>query len=345
MQWSADVTEHTHVEEIKVPAHAGNNQNYYSQIVRHLDQLDKCFRFDLVTYVKEYGGQVDVENEDFSDGEEGEEHELDAGTLHLSEYLTPTCQVPNYFSSSSSLLLGEKPTALKPYRTFATSTTSFHLATKPSLWSSVDEAAITYQLPDLNNTIATFFANEGTHFQGQQPCIDKLQIWHKMCVQLMSYHNAEIVQPPQTLHAIPSLTMNPYGQYDSVIISPNHESDWPKNGITGHSVAQLHMIFHFPHLDLFLAYVHHFNIVPHSDPTNIDPATGMHMLKWAARGNGQCVGEIIPLIHVRSPAHIIPNFGRGAHSRLTKLSSYELSNEFWLNKYWLKEFYYVLSPS
>ena len=32
MQWSADVTEHTHVQEIKVPAHAGNNQNYYSQI-------------------------------------------------------------------------------------------------------------------------------------------------------------------------------------------------------------------------------------------------------------------------------------------------------------------------
>ena len=51
MQWSADITEHAHVEEIKLPARAGNNQNYYSQIMRHLDRLEKCFRFDLATYI------------------------------------------------------------------------------------------------------------------------------------------------------------------------------------------------------------------------------------------------------------------------------------------------------
>lgn len=85
-------------------------------------------------------------------------------------------------------------------------------------------------------------------------------------------------------------------------------------------------------------------MVSHSNPTNVDPATGMHMLKWAARGNGQCIGEVIPLIHIYSPAHIIPNFGHEAHACLTNLSSYELSNEFWLNKYWSKEFYYALSP-
>lgn len=56
MQWSADVTEHAHVKEIMVPAHTGNNQNYYSQVACHLDQLDKCFCFDLATYVKEHGG-------------------------------------------------------------------------------------------------------------------------------------------------------------------------------------------------------------------------------------------------------------------------------------------------
>ena len=41
MQWSADITEHAHINEIKVLACAGNNQNYYSQIARHLDRLDK----------------------------------------------------------------------------------------------------------------------------------------------------------------------------------------------------------------------------------------------------------------------------------------------------------------
>ena len=43
MQWSADVTEHTHVTEVKNPARAGNNQNYHSQIAHHLDRTDKCF--------------------------------------------------------------------------------------------------------------------------------------------------------------------------------------------------------------------------------------------------------------------------------------------------------------
>ena len=49
MQWSADVMEHAHVTEIKNPAHAGNNQNYYAQIACHLGHSDKCFRFDLAT--------------------------------------------------------------------------------------------------------------------------------------------------------------------------------------------------------------------------------------------------------------------------------------------------------
>ncbi|KAI6020707.1 hypothetical protein PISMIDRAFT_105530 [Pisolithus microcarpus 441] len=43
IQWSADPTEHTHVQEIKVPARAGNNQDYYSQITCHLDCAEKCY--------------------------------------------------------------------------------------------------------------------------------------------------------------------------------------------------------------------------------------------------------------------------------------------------------------
>jgi len=172
----------------------------------------------------------------------------------------------------------------------------------------------------------------------------KLQIWHKVRVQQVSYHNSETVLLPQTLRAIPPSTANRFGRYDSVIISPGAQSDWPQNGLAGHSVAQLWMIFHDPCSDSFFAYVHHFKIVPQSNSTNINSATGMYMLKRAVRGNGERIGEVIPLIHVHSPAHLIPNFGREAHSCLTNLSSYELSSEFWLNKFWSKEFYHALSP-
>ncbi|KIM57136.1 hypothetical protein SCLCIDRAFT_131169 [Scleroderma citrinum Foug A] len=214
--------------------------------------------------------------------------------------------------------------------------TGFHLATKPSLQLSVDEAATAYQLPDLKDAIIAF-ANWDVHFQGHSG-IQKLQIWHKVRLQQLSYHG-NIPLPPQSLLAIPPSTTNPYGRYDSVIISLNLQSDWPQNGLTGHSVSQLQMIFCLLRSDVFLAYIQHFHI---SNPTGVSPVTGMHMLRQAVRANGQRVGEVIPLGHIRSPAHLVPNFGSGAHSRLTNLNSYELRNEFHLNKYWLKEFYYML---
>jgi len=235
------------------------------------------------------------------------------------------------------------PSAPKPYHTFVTPTTSFHLATKPSLWLTVDEAAIAYQLPDLNHALSTFFANGDTSFQDSQHAITKLQIWHKLRVQQFSYHNKTLLSP-QMLHAIPPSTTNPHSQYDSIIISVQPQSDWPRDGLAGHSVSQLRMIFRLAHSDLFLVYVQHFNIVPQSNLTNVSPATGMHLLRWAVQGN-EHVGEVIPLTHIHSPAHLVPNFGQEAHSHLTCLSSYKFSNEFWLDKYWTKEFYYVLSPA
>ena len=90
MQWTADITEHAHVEEIKVPARAGNNQNYYSQIACHLDRLDKCFRFDLATYIEEHCHGDQAVDEDFADDhEDDEEHEPDTEKLSFAEYSTP----------------------------------------------------------------------------------------------------------------------------------------------------------------------------------------------------------------------------------------------------------------
>ena len=336
MQWSADVTEHAHVSEIKVPAHSGNNQNYYGQITRHLDRLDKCFRFDLATYIAERADRAGDQDDNLSDSD-SEEHEPDAEMVQLSEYHTPVRRTPNYFSISSALLLGAKPSAPRPYRTFATSTTGFHLAIKPSLRVSVHEAATLYQLPGFKDAIAVFFTSHGL----QLP-IDRLQVWHKIRVQQLAYHDRKTPLAPQTLCAVPPSNTNRYGQHDAVIISPQLQSDWPKSGLKGHSVAQLRIIFRLIHSDLFLAYVQHFTVATHSNP---NPASGLHKLQRATRRNGERIGEVILLTQIRSSAHLIPNFGNEAHSRLTNLSSYELTNEFWLNKYWTKELYYALSSS
>src|ERR1700761_157106 len=47
IQWSADVTEHSHITEIKDPAAHSNNKNYEEQICRFLDRRDKAAQFDL----------------------------------------------------------------------------------------------------------------------------------------------------------------------------------------------------------------------------------------------------------------------------------------------------------
>jgi len=209
MQWSADVTQHAQIEEIKVPARSGNNQSYYSQIARHLDWLDKCFRFDLATYIEQCAmDQVNNDDGDSSGSDSDEQHEPDADNIDLSEYSTPTHQFPDYFFIFTSLLLGAKPSAPKPYWAFAMSMTSFHLATKPLLRLSVDEAATAYQLPDLEDAIIAF-ANRDVCFQGHSG-IQKLQIWHKVCLQQLSYHG-NIPLLPQTLLAIPPSTTDPYG--------------------------------------------------------------------------------------------------------------------------------------
>ena len=47
IEWSADVTEHVHINQIKDPAWGSNNNNYDPQICCQLDQLEKCRDFEL----------------------------------------------------------------------------------------------------------------------------------------------------------------------------------------------------------------------------------------------------------------------------------------------------------
>ena len=124
----------------------------------HLNQLDKCFRFDLATYIAERVDQAGDQDDNLSDSD-SEEHEPDTEMVQLSEYHTPVRRTPNYFSISSALLLGTKPSAPRLYHTFATSTTGFHLAIKPLLRVSIHEAATLYQLPGFKDAIAVFFTS------------------------------------------------------------------------------------------------------------------------------------------------------------------------------------------
>lgn len=192
MQWTADITEHAHIDEIKVPARAGNNQNYYNQIACHLDRLDKCFRFDLATYIEERRHMDPAVDEEISEDHE-EDHEPDSEKLSISEYVAPRRTVVDYFSASATLLDGSNPSAPRPFRTFATSTTAFHVAIKPSSRLTVAEAAVEYHLPDLIPALSAFLAQQNGSSAPTNLNNVKLQIWHSVRIQQLAYHNKDLL--------------------------------------------------------------------------------------------------------------------------------------------------------
>jgi hypothetical protein len=75
----------------------------------------------------------------------------------------------------------------------------------------------------------------------------------------------------------------------------------------------------------------------------VELTSGMHILKRAKRNDGTILGDVVPLVHVRALASLIPCFGKAAEKRLIKESSLEHSLEFRLNKYFNKEFFYTLN--
>jgi hypothetical protein len=131
--------------------------------------------------------------------------------------------------------------------------------------------------------------------------------------------------------------------------------------VSGHHIAQLHLIFravpsrrapYSPGTDLFLTYAQCFNIVPQLNPTGQgqlngggpypEPSTGMFLLKHARRTDGSIIGDVVPLVQLRTLVELIPHFGKAASRQLAKETVLEYSSEFWLNKYFEKELFYAL---
>lgn len=243
VQWSADPTEHAHVQEIKVPARAGNNQDYYSQIARHLDRAEKCLLFDIATYLERNTAEGSVEDGDNVFNQD-DEHEPDPEDSSLHDHLgIRTFARTNYFQIADALSRGSSPDALKPHRTFSSTTSAFHLALKPSVRMSLDEASAKFNIPDLRSALQEYFFRAKTssshpvfgvrdHTEIYDVPSDRIQIWYKLRVQQMCYHK-EVPDLPQTLRAIPPSVDNPYGLYDVVVANATTESSWPKHGLDG----------------------------------------------------------------------------------------------------------------
>jgi hypothetical protein len=127
----------------------------------------------------------------------------------------------------------------------------------------------------------------------------------------------------------------------------------------GHAVVQLRLIFcvalprnsaAIPASNMFLAYVHRFEIVPQNRDRSGPPQRGaypeyasqLYVLKRSLRADGSRLGDVIPLENLSAPADLIPRFHGKADVRLTKQSSLEFSTEFLLNKFFEKDLYFAM---
>ncbi|KAF8194077.1 hypothetical protein K438DRAFT_1906744 [Mycena galopus ATCC 62051] len=369
LQWSADVTERAHIDLVKDPAENSNNQKHEEQICRHLDRQEKACGFDLATAIASAG--VDFRHRDPAEAEGDEENILpDEPSLLLNSSsgllarIEPASRLSgssreqvNYFLQSSLLAKGRFPNAPIPFRTFTSfeNNTAFHLNQDPvGPQITVDAAATRFRLPDLRCTLAGYLSRPDDGrlvIGGRRPTLqdyqlpfEKIQFWDKVRIQNKSFHDSSKILVAETVNAAPPDSKWKCGRADAVLVNTDLEQKWPHSGLKGHTICQLRLIFrvvpssnHQPAgTSGFLAYVQRF------DTGNRDPASLMYPVKRARREDDTIEGDIIPLDRLRTPVELTPRFGKAAERRLTTETSLDFADNFWLSRWFNKEFFYAL---
>ncbi|KAF9231959.1 hypothetical protein BU15DRAFT_90780 [Melanogaster broomeanus] len=372
LQWSADTTEHAHITLIKDPGDATNNNGYDSQICRFLDRAEKCRLFDVGVHLSLAEASCVTgrgEDEIDSNSDNDDDYSVEPPEVHpasvLSDLWGSTRQPTNFFKKAYELTQ-RGSTAVGPSRTILSGSVAIHLNYDPSVRRiSVDDAAQKFSLPDLRGALADHFHNERTsgHFHAlsqqrrapvdaQLPFQD-LQLWYKVRIQQKAFHDPSLVRPAFSIIAMPPGGQYTYGRYDAAILTVESSQHWPSSSLNGHIVAEIRLIMRpIPYRgthpiwgDRCLVYVQRLDVQAQAGGGVLEPTTQMHVLKRATRSSGIPFGGVLPLDQLRSFAHIVPKFGSSADTRLTCFNSSHFSDVFYLNKYFDKDFYYILSDS
>ncbi|KAF8419490.1 hypothetical protein L210DRAFT_3366672, partial [Boletus edulis BED1] len=376
VQWSADTTEHAHVEVIKDPAASTNHHNFDSQICRYLDRIERCRAFETATRLSSAlrngpdngqdipDSEVDLAAGDVDDPSAEDEDSEEHPTALLNDIWAPKRPVPNFFSIAQTLLTAVPGSIPHPIRTFTSGPTAFRLNYDPSIKRiAIDQAAEMFNIPDLCPAIADYLGREGPYaqnfhsFGGQRRAhadvhlpFSEIQVWYKVRLQQKLHHDRTSVGPVFTINAHPANHAWEYGRRDAAILHIDGRHEWPSSGLTGHAIVEICLIMRplsprgckITWDERFLVYARRFDVAP-QQRSQVDPATGLHVLKRATRASGALLGDVFPLDQIRSYAHLVPRFGRAADPRLTSSNSSHFSQSFWLNSYFDKEFYYAIS--
>ncbi|KAI6023000.1 hypothetical protein BKA83DRAFT_4493100 [Pisolithus microcarpus] len=314
LQWSADTTEHAHIEVVKDPASRMNNKDYSSQICRHLDCVEKCRMFDTAVCLRGatvagFSSSAIERDEDRSDGEVGyaADDADEAGEAVLNDLWAPK-QSPSDFFNIAAKHVASTALSSSPLHTFTCGSTAFHLNLCPSLRRlSVDSAAEKFAIPDLCSALGDFLALHSCHSRRIRPFrrtrqsaqdtplpFKYLQIWYKVRIQQRDYHDRTSTASTYTIHAEPPNGHWKYGRYDAAILQVDEGHDWPDSGLTGHAVVEVRLIMrprpprgtNVAWANRFLVYVRQLDII------NVELATHLPVLKQAVRASGSYFGDV-----------------------------------------------------
>ncbi|KIK27356.1 hypothetical protein PISMIDRAFT_8192 [Pisolithus microcarpus 441] len=170
LQWSADTTEHAHIEVVKDPASRTNNKDYSSQICCRLDCVEKCQMFDTAVClcratVVGFSSSAIEHDKDQSDREVGyaADDADEAGEAILNDLWALKQSPSDFFNITAKYVASTAPSS-SPLHTFMCGSTAFHLNLCPSLRHlSVDSATEKFAIPDLHSALGDFLALHSCH--------------------------------------------------------------------------------------------------------------------------------------------------------------------------------------
>ncbi|KAI6095384.1 hypothetical protein EDD16DRAFT_1698718 [Pisolithus croceorrhizus] len=207
-------------------------------------------------------------------------------------------------------------------------TTAFHVTKKPDFADKqASYLSAVYHLPDLPMLLISTIDNIAG--QNSPFCSRLLRGWSNQQVQAL---------PPSNKH--------PYGKCNTVLARVTTPL-----GVPTVLVVQVHAVFALStrgsalpaNLSYPFLYVQCFAFVATpSQQLEVGMYTICHMFIENADGSRCQVGTIIPILDILHAVELVPRYGVSADRDVTTETSLEVYDEFYLNSFSSKEFYYVI---
>ncbi|KAI6163167.1 hypothetical protein EDD17DRAFT_1776327 [Pisolithus thermaeus] len=327
IQYTADVSEHLLITHTKNPFLRTNRKaGFTEQITCYLDREESIRQFDLYTLLCTdgtlFGSMLTSED----------------GAIPLPHSVVPE---EDYSFTGSATFRNH---FLQGFIS-DDATTAFHVTRKPDFADkSISYVSTTYGLPDLPSLLLSYIdgvAGQNSSFRSRL-----LRGWSKFRIQMHSRLRPLTILPSQQVQALPSSKEYPYGKCDTVLARVTSPSGAPTT-----LVVQVRAVFALstrgnalpPDLSYPLLYVQCFAFV--ATPAE-QPEIGMYTVRRIfvenIDGGRYRAGAIIPILDVTHAVELIPKYGAAASRDATSETSLEMYDEFYLNCFSSKEFYYTI---